>query len=182
MTKIQYQKCLSEIFDKVNGKLDIDWSEIKEKYNIPYTADTIRKASTTLFGSVCVAEFLKFQQQENDDKFIQTEFLKDGNMGSNRIIHLNDDELNDKNSLLKAHGFDPQKFELVSARNTIWTSTNKNKMYSSRMKIILLHNWCKKIKSAEYWVKFVSSHSHIGKVERRGVKSRVAPGNSATSP
>lgn len=39
-----------------------------------------------------------------------------------------------------------------------------------------------KIKSAEYWVKFVSSHSHIGKVERRGVKSRVAPGNSATSP
>lgn len=133
MTKIQYQKCLSEIFDKVNGKLDIDWSEIKEKYNIPYTADTIRKASTTLFGSVCVAEFLKFQQQENDDKFIQTEFLKDGNMGSNRIIHLNDDELNDKNSLLKAHGFDPQKFELVSARNTIWTSTNKNKMYSSRI-------------------------------------------------
>ena len=47
----------------MDGTLDIDWSEIKDKYNIQCSADTIRKASATIFGGHYRA---KLDQAHND--------------------------------------------------------------------------------------------------------------------
>lgn len=50
LSKESYLAACKDIDAKLEGKLDIDWCEIKDKYNIQCSADTIRKASTTIFG------------------------------------------------------------------------------------------------------------------------------------
>lgn len=50
LSKENYLAACKDIDAKLEGKLDIDWCEIKDKYNIQCSADTIRKASTTIFG------------------------------------------------------------------------------------------------------------------------------------
>ena len=58
MSTEDYEQCLSDIRDKLEGRLDIEWDEIKEKYNIPYAADVIRKANGTLFGGYAVKKYI----------------------------------------------------------------------------------------------------------------------------
>ena len=62
LTREQYGKCLSDICDKLNGLKDIEWGEIKEKYNLPWAVDVLRKSSGTLFGGYAVAEYFKDKQ------------------------------------------------------------------------------------------------------------------------
>lgn len=50
LSKEQYESACADIDAKLDGTLDIDWGEIKDKYNIQCSTDTIRKASTTIFG------------------------------------------------------------------------------------------------------------------------------------
>ncbi len=59
LTEEQYEACLSDICDKLNGDLDIEWEEIKDKYNLPWNKDVLRKSSGTLFGGYGVAEYFK---------------------------------------------------------------------------------------------------------------------------
>lgn len=54
-----YQSCLEDIFNKCSGVIDMDWSEIRDKYNINCNPDTIRKAATSIFGSYFVTQYLK---------------------------------------------------------------------------------------------------------------------------
>ena len=54
LTEEQYENCLSDIADKVNGVSDLDWSEIIAKYNLNMASDTLRKASQTIFGGAFV--------------------------------------------------------------------------------------------------------------------------------
>jgi predicted phosphodiesterase len=45
----------------MTGLNDLDWNEIKEKYNIKAHYDTVRKASQTIFGGAFVSEYLKWK-------------------------------------------------------------------------------------------------------------------------
>ena len=59
-----YMSCIHDIRDKVLGIKDIEWEEIRMKYNLPITADSLRKASSAKpFGSVFVTEYLKNKNQ-----------------------------------------------------------------------------------------------------------------------
>lgn len=62
LTEEQYEACLSDICDKLNGDLDIEWEEIKDKYHLPWNKDVLRKSSGTLFGGYGVAEYYKTKQ------------------------------------------------------------------------------------------------------------------------
>jgi predicted phosphodiesterase len=64
LTDEQYKNCLSDIDDKLNGKSDLDWSEIVAKYNLNIASDTLRKASSTIFGGNFVKHY--FENQNND--------------------------------------------------------------------------------------------------------------------
>lgn len=64
LTDEQYKNCLSDIDDKLNGKSDLDWSEIVDKYNLNIASDTLRKASSTIFGGNFVKHY--FENQNND--------------------------------------------------------------------------------------------------------------------
>ena len=64
LTDEQYKNCLSDIDDKLNGRSDLDWSEIVAKYNLNIASDTLRKASSTIFGGNFVKHY--FESQNND--------------------------------------------------------------------------------------------------------------------
>lgn len=59
LSEEQYEQCLNDICDKLNGLKDIEWAEIKEKYDLPWNIDVLRKSSGTLFGGFGVAEYYK---------------------------------------------------------------------------------------------------------------------------
>jgi hypothetical protein len=65
------------------------------------------------------------------------ELNKDGSRTIERVVALSQDELNDTNALLKKHGFDPLKWELISAKNSIWNANTKKEgiatLYSSKI-------------------------------------------------
>lgn len=71
LTNEKYENCLNDVFNKVRGENDLDWSEIVEKYNLPLAKDTLRKASSqSIFGSVFVNEYLKCKKLEEDDVYV----------------------------------------------------------------------------------------------------------------
>lgn len=67
LTEEQYQNCLDDIADKLNGLQDIEWEEIKDKYNLPWAKDVLRKSSGTLFGGHAVYEWMKNHNASTDD-------------------------------------------------------------------------------------------------------------------
>lgn len=69
LTPITYEQVCKDIADKLDGDNDLDWSEIKDKYNIQCAADTIRKSSSTIFGGQFRTEYLKSQIYTNPSEF-----------------------------------------------------------------------------------------------------------------
>lgn len=146
LTKESYEAVCKEIEMKLNGFSDVDWTEIKDKYNILCAADTIRKSSSTIFGGQFRTEYLKsrsisenitdIEKAQNTYKS-ESSINKDGTLSSDKLIVIKEDELKNPNSLLKAHGFDIRDWELVSARNNIWNVYSKQdgiqELYSSKI-------------------------------------------------
>lgn len=131
---------------KSAGSFDIDWAEIKDKYNIQCASDTMRKASGTIFGGYFRTEYLKQKVMLEDITDIEkaqnaykseSSINKDGTFTSDKLIVIKEDDLKNPNSLLKAHGFDVKDWELVSARNNIWNVYSKQdgiqELYSSKI-------------------------------------------------
>ena len=59
LTPEQYESCLSDAYQKANHTLDMDWSEIIDKYGLDIHFDTLRKATQTIFGGAFVSEYFK---------------------------------------------------------------------------------------------------------------------------
>lgn len=59
LTYEQYESCLNDILNKMNGIVDLEWEEIRSKYNLPITADCLRKSQSKPFGGSSVAEYYK---------------------------------------------------------------------------------------------------------------------------
>lgn len=64
-----YEQVCKDISDKLEGNNDLDWTEIQAKYNITCNPDTIRKASSTIFGGRFRTEYLKNQIYTNPEEF-----------------------------------------------------------------------------------------------------------------
>lgn len=70
LTTATYEALCKDIDDKIEGNNDLDWSEIKDKYNLPVASDTIRKASSCIpFGAKFRVDYLKNQIYTNPDEF-----------------------------------------------------------------------------------------------------------------
>ena len=63
----QYELCLLDIQNKINGINDMDWRDIVEKYNLGIHSDTLRKASNTIFGGAFVREYYDVKEMKNND-------------------------------------------------------------------------------------------------------------------
>jgi len=67
------------------------------------------------------------------------EILPDGSHKSDKLLKMTAEQAKDVDFLLKAHGFDKEKWELVSARNNIWNVYSKQDgiqtLYSSKITV-----------------------------------------------
>lgn len=69
LTVEQYDSLLKDIDKKLDGESDIDWSELCDKYHVNLHPDTLRKASSSVFGGKFRADYLKNQIYTNPDDF-----------------------------------------------------------------------------------------------------------------
>lgn len=69
LTPETYEAACKDIDMKQDGSIDLDWSEIKDKYGINLNSDTIRKANGSIFGGSFRTAYLKNQIYTNPDEF-----------------------------------------------------------------------------------------------------------------
>lgn len=67
------------------------------------------------------------------------EILPDGSHKSDKLLRMSEEQSKDKNYILKAHGYDIDEWELVSARSKIWNvyskQDNVQTLYSSQITV-----------------------------------------------
>ena len=107
--------------DKLNKLHNMDWLDIKEQFGFDQSAESLRKYAT---GWKMKKEQDELNKVEFDTVAIKyketTEILSDGSHKSDKLITMSNEQSKDVNYLLKAHGFDSDEWELISARNNIW--------------------------------------------------------------
>lgn len=143
------------------------WAEViglRAKYNLPsYTVDSVRK------GALLMDELLEsgWITPPAGTKLPQstTSLNADGSRGSEKVIELSEDDLNSKEALLKAHGFNPVNWELISARNSKWqmgdgTGGLKN-LYSSKITIKPTENGIDVDELIKKFEKFKPNHKRL---------------------
>ena len=146
LTTETYEAACKDIDMKQDGLIDLDWSEIKDKYGIDLASDSIRKANGTIFGGSFRTAYFKNKSTSSSISDVEKakssykseqSINKDGTFTSDKLISIKEDELKNPISLLKAHGFDIKEWELVSARNNIWNVYSKQdgiqELYSSKI-------------------------------------------------
>lgn len=69
LTTETYEAACKDIDMKQEGSIDLDWSEIKDKYGIDLASDSIRKANGTIFGGAFRTKYLKNQIYSNPEEF-----------------------------------------------------------------------------------------------------------------
>lgn len=69
-----------------------------------------------------------------------TEILENGNIRTDKLIELSEEEEKDNKRVLEAHGYDPSEFEIVNAKSSRWHHMNKKMnhpktMYASKITV-----------------------------------------------
>lgn len=128
LTTAQYKEFLDLVSQKKNDVLDIDWTELIEKFNLPYSAETLRKASGTILGGSFVYEFLKEYdeaEESEEDKLSSCGINKDGSFYSQKLISMTLEDSKDTDKILEAHGFDPNCWDVSTIKNTVRQVSSK---------------------------------------------------------
>lgn len=71
LTPESYEAACEDIDLKADGSKDLDWSEIKDKYNVQLSSDSMRKANGTVFGGSFRTAYLKNKIYSNPTKYSQ---------------------------------------------------------------------------------------------------------------
>lgn len=146
LTPEDYEAACNDIDMKQDGSVDLDWSEITQKYGIKLNPDSVRKANGTPFGGSFRSAYFKNKSMSSSAKDIEKaksaykseqSINKDGTYTSNKLIAITENELKNHGTLLKAHGFDINEWELVSSKSNIWNVYSKQdgiqELYSSKI-------------------------------------------------
>lgn len=136
-----FQQLVRISVDKVNKLHNMDWIDVKETFNFEHSAESLRKYA--------VGWNMIKQQESNckSDEEISTEQMKyrntteikgDGSFSSDKLISMNEEQSKNPDYILEAHGFDKNKWELVSAKNSIWNANGKDEtktLFSSKVSV-----------------------------------------------
>lgn len=63
------------------------------------------------------------------------QILKNGEQASTVLCKLSDEELKNPDYILKVHGYDPNEWELTSAKQSIWNNKIDKELYSSKITV-----------------------------------------------
>lgn len=134
---------------KDSGEIDMSWDEIADVINSEmgngvweYTSSAFRKPyqQAKRFYDAGVfndkgASVSPLSTEEIKAAYkSETSINKDGTYSSKKLIEMNDEQSKDPDYILNAHGFDPDFWKLVSARNNIRNASRKDgivTMYAS---------------------------------------------------
>lgn len=127
------------LIGKSKGEIEESWQEVFDALNIGLGIDSVKK------GTIFLPEFEeyminKLSTNKETPSYRETiELKKDGTTSSDKLIELSHAQMKDSEYILKAHGFNPLHFELVSAKHSVWNvsaGNNPNKtLYSSKVSV-----------------------------------------------
>lgn len=128
---------------KKNHELGISWFDIAEQCGIhgPASADKARHTANRLINKQYNDINIQSVDEMTDaDIHTSNEINSNGTYTDTRLIELSEDDKKSPDILLEKHGFDKTKFELISAKNSIWNVAKKNSndnrvLYSSKITV-----------------------------------------------
>lgn len=73
------------------------------------------------------------------ERHVETERHADGTINNSKPIEMSEAQAMDDNFVMKAHGFDPEKWQVVNIKNSFWEQNSredgKTKLYSSKITV-----------------------------------------------
>lgn len=151
------KKSWNEIHQQVNKdhNLNLSWDKVR---------DYLRKTK----------EYKKNQEKTSQKNYKETvEKLKDGTIKHEKDLWLTSEQANDENYILKAHGYNPAKFELINFRHSSWDAQTKGggktKLYSSKITV----KPTSKIDPKELLKDFIKEAAKYSPVKPRKIKQSV---------
>lgn len=128
--------CIDKKINNVANMYEEISEVIESEYGLYLSSEQIRGVSRRYRKENNLDESFNtvVKRTELVDKKFTFDFNKDGTQTSDGKIELDSTQEITPNVLLEKHGFDINKFSLVSAKNSIWDScSGKNKLYSSKI-------------------------------------------------
>jgi hypothetical protein len=122
----QEKEYLLQLIKEHPGQTNIQYAGMLiDKFNRQFSEDSVRKQRKKTAPVTGYKEI--------------HEINKDGSHTSDRLVRMNDNESKSVEYLLRAHGFDVNEWELVTARNNIWNGFDKENgtrtLYGSRITV-----------------------------------------------
>ncbi len=118
---------------KKDGSIVLSWNEINEILGHPMSTDHLRK----LANGIRMTEIV--EDTRDPDERVVVEKNRDGTITDERIISLEPGELADDRKVMTAHGYDPELWEVVSSRHSIWQAHTKKgptkTLYASKITV-----------------------------------------------
>jgi hypothetical protein len=116
-------------------------NNLRQEYGFPFVnTDSLRRS----FGALAQYDDAGWISQNNSNsvaatnrEMVETNFTT-GTTISDKVISILPDEINKPEILLKAHGFNSDEFELISAKNSKWEQGSKQgvrTLYSSKISV-----------------------------------------------
>lgn len=119
-------------------------TELNQKFGFDINEHIAKRAYNRFSDGITVQEEVA-DEMTDDLSYKEThEIVSDGSHKSDKLLRMSDEQRKDVNYLLTAHGFDPNEWELVSAKNNIWNTYSKqdgiNTLYASKITVRPRHN------------------------------------------
>ncbi len=125
-------------------KLDLTWDEVakilNEELGENYGESKYRKWWYAFNEGMDYVRSLEAEKEETVKEYVgeqkkDFQMLKTGEQASTIVTKLNEEQLKDPDYLLKVHGYDPNEWELTSAKQSIWNNKLDNELYSSKITV-----------------------------------------------
>lgn len=116
---------MKEYYDKIGE--DKSWEqlaiEIGKATGTVLTVDGIRKRYYRMAGK---NESVSESKPDQELEYNSVEMFRDGTSVSQRSLRMSETDMKNPEFIMLAHGFDPAHFDLISAKNNMWTGQDKD--------------------------------------------------------
>ena len=132
------QELFDACFRKSNNIDDISWDDLARKFGYG-NGEILRNRFKREKKKERLLPLEKEDNNSEEIQYRQSEEIKsDGTVISDKLIKICESESKTPKSLLIAHGFDPDKFDLVSSRSNMWHMPKKdgNKLVCLQSRIV----------------------------------------------
>lgn len=162
---------LEEGMKKRNKQLGETWEDLNDRLGKPFVDGSVYRSfmknhcKRATRGNRRVMEYNgddkvtnEGDKPANGDMEVEIEILKSGEQISKRIIEMSEADAKDTEFLLKAHGYDPDVWEILTARSNFWNTYSKKDgilgLYASRIMVKPKISGLNMDKLAEHFTKF----------------------------